>query len=362
MASLEPNCFKWEPPASVIKASKSATNTYNLFISDRSCDYFTANRGAGGESVKQQQGPLPIEANVIQRTPGPNRLSKKNLKRSAGVVVAIPCSPLALEQLQIPYKKARKDATHNGLAPENITQVIQAVINPQIAPHGAAWTDPKHRVIGDVEVHVSESPTETVTVQPDGTIQHAHGDPQCAPPPELTADDWAGLDDISSWTSSLLDHIDFTPAQWIDSPATSVEATTSAEPVQHHQPADPASGPLQAIQDPISDPPCTVSPIAHEVAVPRLPAGPAIAVDEHHAGVQGDKWRKQFADKLAVLTASVDVNSLGIARQSKLGVEAGFKNLHQFPYLTPLSSCEYCLFVSSIFKNCRQFQLVTVKH
>ena len=121
----------------------------------------------------------------------------------------------------------------------------------------------------------------------------------------------------------MSDHIDFTPAQWIDYPATSVEATTSAEPVQHHQPADPASGPLQAVQDPISDPPCTVSPIAHEVAVPRLPAGPAIAVDEHHAGVQGDKWRKQFADKLAVLTASVDVNSLGIARQRKLGVEAG---------------------------------------
>ena len=80
-------------------------------------------------------------------------------------------------------------------------------------------------------------------------LQTAHGDPQCAPPPGLTADDWAGLDDISSWTSSLLDHIDFTPAQWIDSPATSVEATTSAEPVQHHQPADPASGSLHAIQD-----------------------------------------------------------------------------------------------------------------
>ena len=87
-------------------------------------------------------------------------------------MVAIPCSPLAIEQLQIPYKKARKDATHNGLTPENITQVIQAVINPQIAPHGAAWTDPKHCVIGDVEVYVHESPTETVTVQPDGTIQH----------------------------------------------------------------------------------------------------------------------------------------------------------------------------------------------
>ena len=115
---------------------------------------------------------VPIEANVIQRPSGTNRLTKKNLKRSAGIGGAIPCSPLAIEQLQIPYKKARKDATHNGLAPENFTQVIQAVINPQIAPHGAAWTDSNRRVIGDVEVHVSESPTETVTVQPDGTIQH----------------------------------------------------------------------------------------------------------------------------------------------------------------------------------------------
>ena len=115
---------------------------------------------------------VPIEANVIQRTPGPNRLSKKNLKRSAGIGGAIPCPPLTIEQLQIPYKKARKDATHGGLAPENFTHVIQAVIKPQIAPHGAAWTDSNHQVIGDVEVHVSAAPTETVAVQPDGTIQH----------------------------------------------------------------------------------------------------------------------------------------------------------------------------------------------
>ncbi|XP_073725186.1 uncharacterized protein [Misgurnus anguillicaudatus] len=30
MASIEPQCFKWEPPTSVIKASKHATNTYNI--------------------------------------------------------------------------------------------------------------------------------------------------------------------------------------------------------------------------------------------------------------------------------------------------------------------------------------------
>ena len=116
---------------------------------------------------------VPIEANVIQRPSGTNRLAKKkNLKRSAGIGGAIPCSPQAIEQLQIPYKKARKDATHGGLAPENFTHVIQAVINPQIAPHGAAWTDSNHQVIADVEVRVSAAPTETVAVQPDGTIQH----------------------------------------------------------------------------------------------------------------------------------------------------------------------------------------------
>ena len=138
----------------------------------------------------------------------------------------------------------------------------------------------------------------------------------------LTAN-MAGLDDLSSWFSSLLDHIDFTPAQWIDSPATSVGATTSAEPVQHHQPADPASGSLHVIQDPGRDPPCIVSPSAHEVAVPLLPAGPAIAVDEHLVGVRCVNWCKEFADKLALVTAAVDVNSLTIGRQSKLGVLAG---------------------------------------
>ena len=114
---------------------------------------------------------VPTVDSVKQRTPGASRLSKKKLKRpSRGL--ALPCSPLTLEHPRIPYKKARKDATHSALAPENFNQVIQAVINPQIAQHGAAWSDSKHRVIGDVEVHVSASPTETVTVQPDGTIQH----------------------------------------------------------------------------------------------------------------------------------------------------------------------------------------------
>ena len=86
--------------------------------------------------------------------------------------MAIPCSPLVIDQPQIPYKKARKDATQSVLAPENFNQVIDAVINPQIAQHGAVWSDSKHCVIGAVEVHVSALPTETVTVKPDGTIQH----------------------------------------------------------------------------------------------------------------------------------------------------------------------------------------------
>ena len=114
----------------------------------------------------------PIAANVNQRSPGLSRLSKKHLKRPAGIDAAIPGSSLTIEQPQIPYKKARKGAAHSALAPENFNHVIQAVINPQIAQHGAVWSDSKRQVIGAVEVHVSASPTETVTVQPDGTIQH----------------------------------------------------------------------------------------------------------------------------------------------------------------------------------------------
>ena len=57
--------------------------------------------------------------------------------------------------------------------------------------------------------------------------------------------------------------------------------------------------------------------------MPLLPAGPAIAVDEHLVGVRCVNWCKEFADKLALVTAAVDVNSLTIGRQSKLGVAAG---------------------------------------
>ncbi|CAL8239246.1 unnamed protein product, partial [Gadus morhua 'NCC'] len=145
-----------------------------------------------------------------------------------------------------------------------------AVINPKIAQQGGVWSESKQQVIETVVVPVSEPPIETVTVQPDGTIQHVLGDPQCAPLPELTAEDLEGLDDLPSWASSLLEQIDFTPAHWIDPPATSVGGTTSAEPV-HHQPADPASGALHTIQDPIHNPPCIVSPNAHEAVATLLP-------------------------------------------------------------------------------------------
>ncbi|XP_059893147.1 uncharacterized protein LOC132446723 [Gadus macrocephalus] len=302
--------------------------------------------GSVGESAKHQLGPhgssndiwldiqqtiladqtnvltsgsfVPIAATVNQRSPGLSRLSKK---RPAGIDAAIAGSSLTIEQPQIPYKKTRKDAAHSAIAPENFNHVIQAVINPQIAQHGAVWSDAKRQVIGAVEVHVPASPTEIVTVQPNGAIQHVLEDPQCAPSPVVTAYDLEGLDDILSWTSSFLEHRDFTPAQWIDSPATSLGAT-SAETVQHQQPADPPSGSLHALQDPSGDPQCIVSLSTQEVSVPLLPAAPVIAVDEHHAGVQCAKWRKEFADKLALLTASVDVNSLTIARQSKLSVAA----------------------------------------
>ena len=114
---------------------------------------------------------VPTVDSVKQRTPGASRLSKKNLKRpSRGL--ALPCSPLATDHPQIPYKKACKDAAHSALTPENFNVVLQAVINPEIAQQGGGWSESKQHVIETVVVPVYEPPTETVTVQPDGTIQH----------------------------------------------------------------------------------------------------------------------------------------------------------------------------------------------
>ena len=106
---------------------------------------------------------MPIVNSVKQWTPGSNRLSKKNLKRpSRGL--ALPCSPLATDHPQIPYKKGRKDTAHSVLTPENFNLVLHAVINPQIAQQGAVWSESKQKVIRAVDVHVSAPPAETVTV------------------------------------------------------------------------------------------------------------------------------------------------------------------------------------------------------
>ena len=110
---------------------------------------------------------------VKQWTPGSNRLTKKNNKRpNLGPALPLPSSPLAVVQQQIPYKKGRKDTAHSVLTPENFNLVLHAVINPQIAQPGTVWSESKHQVVGAVDVHVSAPPAETVTVQPDGGIQH----------------------------------------------------------------------------------------------------------------------------------------------------------------------------------------------
>jgi hypothetical protein len=75
-------------------------------------------------------------------------------------------------QQQIPYKKGRKDTAHSVLTPENFNLVLHAVINPEIAHHGGGWSESKQPLIETSVVPVSEPPAETVTVQPDGGIQH----------------------------------------------------------------------------------------------------------------------------------------------------------------------------------------------
>ena len=116
---------------------------------------------------------VPIVDGVKQWTPGSNRLTKKNNKRPhLGPALPLPSSPLAVVQQQIPYKKGRKDTADSVLTPENYNLVLQAVINPQIAQPGTVWSESKQQVVGAVDVHVSAPPAETVTVQPDGGIQH----------------------------------------------------------------------------------------------------------------------------------------------------------------------------------------------
>ena len=133
----------------------------------------------------------------------------------------------------------------------------------------------------------------------------------------MTDEDIEGLADISLWPSALLEQLDFTPAQWIDPPATSVGGTARAEPV-NHQPAAPASGSLPIIQASIHDPPGTVSPYAYGAVATLLPVGAAVA-GEYIAGGPCTKCCKDCADKLTVVTTAADVNALTIGRQCKLG-------------------------------------------
>ena len=116
---------------------------------------------------------VPIVDGVKQWTPGSNRLTKKNNKRPhLGPALPLPSSPLAVVQQQIPYKKGRKDTAHSVLTPENLNLVLHAVINPEIARQGGGWSESKQPLIETSVVPVSEPPAETVTVQPDGGIQH----------------------------------------------------------------------------------------------------------------------------------------------------------------------------------------------
>ena len=148
-------------------------------------------------------------------------------------------------------------------------------------------------------------------------LQTVLGDPQYAPLPELTDEDIEALADIPLWPSALLEQLDFTPAQWIDPPATSVGGTARAEPV-NHQPAAPASGSRPIIQASIHDPPGTVSPYAYGAVATLLPVGAAVA-GEYIAGGPCTKCCKDCADKLTVVTTAADVNALTIGRQCKLG-------------------------------------------
>ncbi|CAL8361435.1 unnamed protein product [Arctogadus glacialis] len=257
---------------------------------------------------------VPNLDSVKQRIPGANRLSTKNLKRpSRGV--ELPCSPLALDHTPIPYKKDCKDTTHSVLTPKNLNLVLKAVINPKIARQGGVWSMRKQQV--------SEPPTETVTVQPDGTIQRvqtAHGDPQYALLPELTDEDLEGLDDTPVWTSSLLEQIDFTPAQWIDPPATTVGDTISAEPVNPPT-ADPPSGSRPLL---IHDPPCIVSSYSYDTKDTLSPCGSAV-VDEHISGGACINCCKEGDDKLTLVTESDDVNDITIGRHCKREALAGIR-------------------------------------
>ncbi|CAL8317286.1 unnamed protein product [Gadus morhua 'NCC'] len=78
------------------------------------------------------------------------------------------------------------------------------------APGADIRLNNQRSILGDRTNVGASSSYETVTVQPDGCIQHVLGDPQDAPLPELTDEDLEGLTDVPLWPSALLEQLDFT--------------------------------------------------------------------------------------------------------------------------------------------------------
>jgi len=72
-------------------------------------------------------------------------------------VSPLPCSPLARPKL----KRRRRKVVQETITPATIDLILKAARTPAISVHGGDAPAP-------------EQPVETVTVQPDGTIQHGN--------------------------------------------------------------------------------------------------------------------------------------------------------------------------------------------
>ncbi|CAL8370141.1 unnamed protein product [Boreogadus saida] len=250
---------------------------------------------------------------VKQRIPGASRLSTKRSSRG----LALPASPLAVAHTPIPYKKARKDEATGGLTPFDFNLVITAALNPD-SPMQVRRLSAKPQHV----IETGAPPTESVIVLPE-LIKPAIGDSQGELLPELTAEDIEGLQDsenLPMWTDSLLDHIDCTPAQWIDPPSTTVGGINSTGPVQP-QPAVPTSGALQAIQSLINTHPSTRI-VSSPAVTPPLPYS-AGRGDEHISGGSCVNCCKECVDKLTLVSKAAVVNSITIGRHCKLSALAG---------------------------------------
>ena len=106
----------------------------------------------------------PSACGVKRWALGAGRLPKKNLKEQAADWLY----PAHHHQRIIHNKRARKGVAQNAFTPENINLILHVVINTEISKQGGGWSVTEQPVAEPV----SEPPTETVTVQPDGTIQH----------------------------------------------------------------------------------------------------------------------------------------------------------------------------------------------